>query len=257
MSKRTFQLLLVSCLVTGTLWAASDPFVGKWKLNPSKSKLTDRMKVEAVGANKYAFSFGGGFDPETVVADGTDQPGLLGSTLSVTVEGPDTWKVIRKVRGRTQLMGIWKLSQDGKALTDGFTGNQPDGSTFSLNYVYKRMAGSSGFAGMWESASEQVNSVFELQIQPYEDDGLSFITPAQKAIKNMKFDGKRVSERGSECGPRLCLRWTPGGWAQSRNDRQDPRPRHGHAADRAFSRPQDLDDDRAPGGSKQAEHPCV
>jgi hypothetical protein len=34
MPKRTFQLLLAACLVTGTLWAENDPFVGKWKLNP-------------------------------------------------------------------------------------------------------------------------------------------------------------------------------------------------------------------------------
>ena len=89
MSKRAFQLLLVACLVTDTLWAANDPFVGKWKLNPSRSKLTDQMKVEAVGANKYALDLGGGAI-ETIVADGTYQPGLDGTTLSVTVEGPST-----------------------------------------------------------------------------------------------------------------------------------------------------------------------
>jgi len=71
MLRRTVQLLLVAFLATGTLWAANDPFVGKWKLNPSQSKLTDQMKVEAAGANKYAFDFGGG-TAETVVADGTD-----------------------------------------------------------------------------------------------------------------------------------------------------------------------------------------
>ena len=74
MAKRAFQLLLVACLAAGTLWAANDPFVGKWKLNPSKSKLTDQMKVEAIGANKYAIDFGGGAT-ENIVADGTDQPG--------------------------------------------------------------------------------------------------------------------------------------------------------------------------------------
>jgi hypothetical protein len=51
MSNRIFRLLLVACLGTGMLWA-SEPFVGKWKLNPSKSKLTDMMQVEAAGANK-------------------------------------------------------------------------------------------------------------------------------------------------------------------------------------------------------------
>ena len=88
MSKRAFQLLLFYlCLVTGTAWAANDPFVGKWKLNPSRSKLTDQMKIEVAGANKYALDLGGGAI-QTIVADGTYQPGLDGTTLSVTVEGP-------------------------------------------------------------------------------------------------------------------------------------------------------------------------
>ena len=57
---RTFRLLLVVCLVTGTLWAADDPFVGKWKVNQSKSKLNDEMKVEVAGANRYTFIFAPG-----------------------------------------------------------------------------------------------------------------------------------------------------------------------------------------------------
>jgi len=200
MSKQTFQLLLAACLVTGALWAADDPFVGKWKLNPSKSKLTDQMKVEAVGANKYAFDFGGGI-PETVVADGTDQPGNFGTTLSVSVEGPQTWKVVRKKDGRTLISAVWKLSEDGTTLGDAFTGIKADGSTMSLDYVYKRTAGTSGFSGTWESTSEKVNSVFEFQIQPYEGDGLSFIIPAEGETQNMKFDGKDYAKVGPDVVP--------------------------------------------------------
>lgn len=98
------QLLLVACLFAGTLWAADDPFVGKWKFNPSKSKLTEEMKVESAGGNKYAFDFGGGI-PETIVTDGTDQPGYRGTTLSVSVLGQDSWKVVRKKDGRLLLRG--------------------------------------------------------------------------------------------------------------------------------------------------------
>ena len=194
MFKRTFELLLVACLGTGALWAANDPFVGEWKLNPARSKLTDQMKVESVGANKYVFDFGGG--SETIVVDGTDQPGNFGSTLSVTVEGPDTWKVIRKKDGRMLITATWKLSKDGNTLTDDFTGIEPNGSTFNLNYVYKRTAGSSGFAGTWESTSETVNSVFVLQVRPYEGDGLSFIDPSEEETKNVKFDGKDYPNLG-------------------------------------------------------------
>ena len=199
MFKRTFELLLVACLGTGALWAANDPFVGEWKLNPSRSKLTDQMKVESVGANKYVFDFGGG--SETIVVDGTDQPGNFGSTLSVTVEGPDTWKVIRKKDGRMLITATWKLSKDGNTLTDDFTGIEPNGSTFNLNYVYKRTAGSSGFAGTWESTSETVNSVFVLQVRPYEGDGLSFIDPSEEETKNVKFDGKDYPNLGPNVVP--------------------------------------------------------
>ena len=119
--------LPVVCLAIGTVWAASDPFVGKWKVNPSKSRLTDEMKVETVDENKYAITFGPGA-VDTIVADGTDQPALQGTTLSVTAQGPNNWKVVRKKEGRKVVTAIWTLSGDGKTLDDAFTGYQPDGS---------------------------------------------------------------------------------------------------------------------------------
>jgi hypothetical protein len=197
MSKRTFELLLVACLVTGTLWATEDPFVGKWKLNPSKSRFPDEMKVNAAGANRYSFDFGAG-NPETIVTDGTDQPGIFGTTLSVTVEGPDTWKVVRKKNGRTLLTGIWKLSKDGRTLSDTYRENQPDGSTLSMEYVYKRTTAGSGFAATWESVSEKMNSVYELQIERYGGDGLTFITPAERETRNLRFDEKDYPDVGPD-----------------------------------------------------------
>jgi hypothetical protein len=195
-----FQLLLAACLVTSTLGAANDPFVGKWKVNPSKSKLTDEMKVEVVGANKYAITFGPGA-VDTIVADGSDQPALQGTTLTVTVEGPNNWKVVRKKEGRTIVTGFWTLSGDGTKLNDDFTAYQPDGSTIKLHYVYERTAGSSGFTGTWNSASEELNSVIELEIQPYQGDGLSFNGSIYGWAKNMKFDGHDCPDLGPNAAP--------------------------------------------------------
>jgi hypothetical protein len=199
MLNRVLQSLLIVGLVTGTLWAAQDPFVGKWKVNQSKSRLTDEMKVEAVGANKYTFTFGPG-QVDTVVADGSDQPALQGTTLAVTVEGPNHWKVVRKMKGRILLTAYWKLSEDGKTINDDFTQYLPDaltlfgqplpnGSTLFLPYVYERTAGNSGFAGTWDSESAKVSARIELQIQPYESDGLSFKRSDEAAAKRIKFDG--------------------------------------------------------------------
>jgi len=189
-SKRGCRLLLVASLITGSLRAADNPFVGKWKLNGSKSRLPDQMKVEKVSANKYGFDFEGSGYAETIAADGTDQPGVFGTTFSVTVEGPNSWKLVRKTDGKILITANWKLSQDGNTLDDDFTLIQPNGSKFNVYYVYKRTAGGPGFAGTWESTSEKVNSLFELQIQPYEGDGLAFIIPAEGITKNLNFDGK-------------------------------------------------------------------
>jgi hypothetical protein len=146
MSKVHFQLLLLAgCLATCGLCAAHDPFVGKWKLNSSRSKITDEMNVEPVGTNKYALTFSG-TDPETVVADGTDQPAVFGTTLSIAVKDPNTWQVVRKKDGRMLISAIWKLSEDGETLTDAFTGYDRKGVASTTDYVYKRTAGHSGFS---------------------------------------------------------------------------------------------------------------
>ena len=197
---RSLLPLAVVCLAIGTLWAANDPFVGKWKVNPSKSQLTDEMKVEAVGENKYAFTFGPGA-VDTIVADGTDQPATQGTTLSVTAEGPNNWKVVRKKEGRTIIMANWTLSADGKTLDDDFTGYQPDGLPTKVRYTYQRSAGSLGFPGTWDSASAQVDSSIELEIQPYESDGLSFSCPALQFDRKTRFDGKDRARTGPNVPP--------------------------------------------------------
>ena len=199
MLNRIFQLFLVVCLVTVSARAANDPFVGKWKVNPAKSKLYDEMKVEAAGPNKYTFTFGPG-QVDTVVADGTDQPALAGTTLSVTVKGPSNWEVVRKMKGHTLLKAQWTLSEDGKSLNDAFTQYLPDGivlfsqpmpsgSSLFMPYVYQRTSGSSGFPGTWDSDSAKVSPSIELQILPYEPNGLSFKRSDEETTKKFKLDG--------------------------------------------------------------------
>src|SRR6185503_11488076 len=177
-----------------------NPFLGKWKLNSSKSRFPDEMKVMAAGPNKYAFDFGAG-TPETIILDGTDQPGIRSTTLAVTVEGPDTWKVVRKKDGRVLLTATWKLSDNGATLSDFYRQNSPDGSTLSMDYVYKRTTPGSGFAATWDSVSEKMNSPYDLEIKPYEDDGLTFIVPAEGSIQNVKFDGNDHPETGPNASP--------------------------------------------------------
>jgi hypothetical protein len=196
MFHRISYFVLFACLTAGAASAANDPFVGEWKLNPSKSTLIDVMKVESVGGNKYVLDLGGG--PEAIAADGTEQPGAGGTMLSVTVEGADSWKVVRRKEGRMLLTANWTLSKDGKTLGDDFTAMGPDGNRSNTKYIYQRTAGTSGFAGTWESRNNAtMKFTFVLKVEPYEGDGLSIIDSTDGLTMNVKFDGKDYSSGGS------------------------------------------------------------
>jgi hypothetical protein len=197
---RTFLAIglaaISTTLAASTLLTASNPFVGDWKLDPTRTKLTDVMKVERLNSNKYTFDFGVG-SRETIVIDGSDQSGVSGTTLSVSVERPGAWKVVRKKDGRMLLTANWKLSKDGNMLTDNFNQISPNGATSMVDYVYQRKGEGSGFAGTWVSTSAVVNFVYVLQIRPYEEDGLSIINSSSQLTKNMKQDGKDYPNTGA------------------------------------------------------------
>jgi hypothetical protein len=169
------------------MWTAKDPFVGKWRLDVSRSTIVDEMKVAALDSNRLAFNFEGA-PTETVVADGTDQPGLPGTTLSVKAEDPHYLTVLRKQDGKVVVSAKWKLSPDGRTLRDYFKSIQPNGPAVTVDYLYRRTAGKSGFAGTWQSTTKPLGLKAELGIDPYEKKGLSFHSAGSD--KNVIFDGR-------------------------------------------------------------------
>lgn len=184
MVSRIFYWVLAAGLTTTPLWAQADPFVGEWKL----TKFTDQMSVAEVGANTYVFNFEGG-GPEQIVVDGTYQPGVGGTMLSVTPVGP-SWKLERKQNGRKMLSAIWTLSKDDTSLTDDFTSFDKNGAPSNVKSVFTRAAAGSGFGGTWVSQSVAINSVTILEIRPYKSNGLSLSVPSEQLVVNLSFDGK-------------------------------------------------------------------
>lgn len=187
----------LSSLAASTFWTANDPFVGKWKLDVSRSTIVDSMRVEIPGPEKFSFNFEGS-PTETIVADGTDQPGLGGTTLAVKSKDAHSLTVVRKQGGHVIVSANWKLSADGRTLRDAFTSLQPDGSTMSVAYLYKRMSGSSGLAGVWESTTKPNGLKLELAIQPYDSKGLRFLSPGSE--KTVTFDGRPHAVPGADNG---------------------------------------------------------
>jgi hypothetical protein len=189
MHNRILYLVFLVYLLTGAANAANDSFIGEWKLNPSKSTIVDVMKMESAGGSKYIFDLGGG--PESIAVDGTDQRGVSGTLLSITPEGANAWKVVRKKGGRMLLTANWTLSKDGRTLTDDFTSIGADGSRSTTHFVYQRTAGTSGLAGTWESrGNATMNFAFVLKVEPFRGDGLSVIDSTDGLTMNVRADGK-------------------------------------------------------------------
>jgi len=202
--KHGLKLLVIASVALGGASTADNPFIGEWKLDPSKTRMPDEMKIESKGGNTFSFNFGGAV--ETIVVNGTDQPGYGGTMLSVKASGPNTWIVERKKDGRLQLRATWKLSKDGGTLADFFRGFEPDGSTLSMDYIYKRIGSGSGIAADWQSIRETMNSPFTLEVKSFRGDGLSFISSLAHTTKNAEFDGKDYPDQGPYPGLTSSIR---------------------------------------------------
>lgn len=190
--KRILGMLAALWLAT-SMASAPSPFIGEWKLDPLKSRMPDEMKVQSKGGSTYTFDFGGG--PETIAVDGSDQPGLDNTLLSVKATGRDAWIVERKKGGRLWIKAIWKLSNHDSTLTDTYRQFEPDGSTVSMDYVYERVGEGTGFAADWRSTKETTNSPFVLDVKAFQEDGLSFVSPM--GTTNATFEEKDHSHEGT------------------------------------------------------------
>ena len=194
---RTLLSLAFLSLLTGTLEAKDDPFVGKWQLNRAKSNLTGmQLKIEDLGANKYKIT--NGDVSTTITADGTDQNDQFGDTVSIAPKGSTNWRMVIKRGGKVVSSMTHTLLPDGVTQTIKGTDNKPDGSTSDYEVELKRVGGGTGWSGTWEEVKERDASLHELDIEGYEDTGLTFKSPDYADTVSMKFDGKDYKEAGPD-----------------------------------------------------------
>jgi hypothetical protein len=172
---------------------ADNPFVGKWKIDKSKSRIAGSIdSVAAAGPNTWTFAFGE--FSWTVKADGTQQPTPFGKTVMKAVS-PTEWYFTNTTKDKPSGTETWVLSADGQSMRRTFTGTQANGQPFSGVANMKRIAGTSGFAGKWESTEVQMTFT-EVDIAANGDDGISLLLPEDGTKYSLKFDGKEYPEEG-------------------------------------------------------------
>ena len=175
--------------------AADDPFIGKWKLDLAKSKLTgQKIEIRLSGTN--GFTFKEDEHSDVIIADGLDQPTHYGDTMSITQTKTDTWAITYKREGNVVLNTLWKVSRDGKQLTWTGTGIRPNGVRFNNQMTAKRIGGDSGLAGTWETTEVKLSSPREIYIGPNGLNGHVVTFPGRRQTVRMSFDGKEYPDEG-------------------------------------------------------------
>ena len=153
MKARTILLTLVTCIVGGTMCFAADAFMGTWKLNEAKSKISAGTQkntdvvYEAKGDDVKVTSDGIGGDGKpthiewTGKLDGKDYPvtGDANSDMRSYKKIDDhTLEFTAKQAGKVTATGHMVVSADGKTRTVSTKGTDSSGKSFQNTAVFDK-----------------------------------------------------------------------------------------------------------------------
>jgi hypothetical protein len=153
MKTKKILLTLIACLTFSVTCWASDPNVGTWKLNESKSKIPagapkntsvtytiegDQFKcvvegVDAKGGPSHN-EWTGKFDGKDYAVTGDSSSDMR----AIKMTGKNHYSLTGKKDGKTTVTGTITLSPDGKTRTVTTTGTDDKGKKRTSTAVYDR-----------------------------------------------------------------------------------------------------------------------
>jgi hypothetical protein len=198
------KLVWCGLAAAAALVAADASYVGNWKLNVAKSDFGDTTITFAqapsggmqmtVDGQTYSFK-----------TDGKDYDGMFGSKMSWRATDAGAWEATNKMGGKVLSTDTYKVSADGKSLSQVSKGTSPAGAPFENSAVYQRVSGTSGFAGKWKTKNLKMSSPETIELTASGGDGLSFKMPDQKLECAAKLDGKSYPCTGPNLPPNTSV----------------------------------------------------
>lgn len=150
--KATWIICSLLALPAGAASAADSPWNGTWKLDQHKSHLTGQTFTYSErpgGMLHYEDGSSASFD---FGLDGKEYKTWANRSTSWTAAGKNSWDRVTRIDGKVYAKGHVRLSEDGKTLTETYTGTRPDGQEFHEEDVFSRVSGGDGLAGTWRTA---------------------------------------------------------------------------------------------------------
>jgi hypothetical protein len=150
--KTAMILCSLLTLPAGAAFAADSPWNGTWRLDESKSQLTGGTMTFSKGAGDMLHFSDGSTASFDFAADGKERKAWANRTAIWTAPAKNTWDTVYKLDGKVLAKGHRTLSEDGKTLTETWTGTRPDGSAFHEEDVFTRVSGTEGLVGTWRAS---------------------------------------------------------------------------------------------------------
>ena len=201
---RKLALALTLALASLPAFAADNPWAGTWKLDPAKSQFTgDTFTLTKTAAGMH-WSNGAklGYD---FTLDGKEYPTLFGSVGSSTSDGPTSYTSISKRNGTTLGTHVHTLSADGQTMTIHSTGTKPDGTEYTEDDTYKRLSGTTGFEGKWQSTKVDVSAPGSWVISFPQAKTIHWEIPDYKEVVEGKLDGTDLPVSGPTAPKGMAL----------------------------------------------------
>jgi hypothetical protein len=181
------QLALLCGLVSAGL-AADLPYVGKWKVNLSKSDFGQTtVTFESLPSGEWqTSSFGVTYKFKM---DGQDNPDGMGGTAAWKAVDANTWELVARANGKITETDTFKLGSDGKSLTQNAKQLKLDGGSIETTTVYERASGGPSLAGKWKTKKVSGGSG-TMEMTSSGTDSLTFKDLDMGMVCDAKLDGK-------------------------------------------------------------------
>ena len=190
-------LVLPSCAT----FAAENPWVGTWKLDPSKGHLVGDTFDYSNAPNGLIHYSDGSTASYDFGLDGKEYKSWGNQTTAWTATGTNTWNSVVKQDGVVIYETRRELSADGKTLTITTTSNKPDGSPSNDVTVYTRIGSGTGLIGKWRSTKVEIPAPSALVISSPSPGALRFESPSYKVTFEGKTDDTDLAVKGPTVPP--------------------------------------------------------
>jgi hypothetical protein len=195
------KLFAAAAIASAALFAADAPYIGTWKMNPSKSNLAGTtMTYRQLPSGEWQSTSNG--NSYTFRLDGKDYPDGLGDTAAWKQLNANMWQSTWKVNGATLSTDTLHAGVDGLLMIES-KGTRPDGQAMDDRTILQRVSGGPGLAGKWKTKAVEMSSPDIIELTATGNDGLTFKEPALNLTCESKLDRKN-----HPCGGRALGSWS-------------------------------------------------